>query len=240
MDNTDKQTGVEPQTFKSLVTTPVPIPKSIHIQHEHHFFIQANVTIQDHSHGTRVQVDFAARENGSYKARVLPKVFAQWRKDHPDQDLIQLIGSWRATIYGKTLPDQRLITLQLARLVPLENAIDLNGSDTFWSAAGKVLRLDRAEKMVLLRIYPSDKKTQPFVISAKTTLELLNLVEDARYLQMTGVLEQGFLIAQNLELIHLEIPVHWKGWIPPMKRKAILEDNSSSEQTLKLEVGDRE
>ncbi len=226
--------------FSSLTTTPKPIPKGIHIQYDHHFFIQANVTIQDHHQGTRVQINFATPENGTYQARVHPKVFSRWKKNHPDQPLIKLSGSWRATLYAKTLPNQRLTKLQLARIVPLENAADLNGTDTFWSAAGKVLRLDRAEKLVLLRIYPSDKRTEPFVVSAKTTLELLNLVEDARYLQMTGVLEYGYLIAQNLEPMRLDIPEHWKKWIPPAKRKTILEDTSSREDTPESTGGNRE
>ncbi|MEY4531970.1 MAG: hypothetical protein RLZZ156_2693, partial [Deinococcota bacterium] len=201
--------------FSSLTTIPKPIPKGIHIQYEHHFFIQANVTVQDNQQNTRVSIQFNTPENGTYLARVHPKVFSRWKKNHPDQPLIQLSGSWRVTLYGKTFNDQRLSNLTLVRVVPLENAIDLNGVDTFWSAAGKVLRLDRAEKLVLLRIYPMDTKTEPFVVSAKTTLELLNLVEDARYLQMSGVLEQGYLIAQNLEPMRLEIPDHWKKWIPP-------------------------
>ncbi len=93
----------------------------------------------------------------------------------------------------------------------------------------------------IARVHPTDtKKIEPFVVSAKTTLELLNLVEDARYLQMTGVLEYGYLIAQNLEPMRLEIPEHWKKWIPPMKRKVILEDDSSNDNTLELGVGNRE
>lgn len=226
--------------FSSLTTTPKPIPNGIHIQYNHHFFIQANVTIQDDQQNTRVLIQFTFPENGTHMARVHSKVFSRWKKNHPEQPLIDLAGAWRVTLYGKTFKDQRLANLILARVVPLENADDLGGADTFWSAAGKVIRLDRAEKLVLLRIYPMDKHTEPFVVSAKTTLELLNLVEDARYLHMTGVLEHGYLIAQNLEPMRLEIPDHWKKWIPPAKRKPILENSSSNDQSLESEVGNRE
>jgi hypothetical protein len=228
------------EDFTSLVTTPIPSPKGICTAYNHHFFIHADVTIQDDQQNTRVWVRFQTPENGTYLARVHSKVFSRWRKNHPDQPLIDLTGSWRATLYGNTFKDQRLSNLTLARVISLENAVDLNSADTFWSAAGKVLCLDRAEKMVLLRIYPMNTKKEPFVVSAKTTLELLNLVEDARYLKMAGVLEHGYLIAQNLEPMRIEIPDHWKKWIPPAKRKVILEDGSSSDQTLGLEVGDRE
>ncbi len=234
--------------FETLVTTPQPMPKGIHTDYNHHFFIQANATIQDDQQNTRVTIQLGNPKNGTYIARVHPRVFSRWRNTHPEQSSIQLSGTWRATLYGKTFKDQRLANLTLARVMPLENAVDLNGADTFWSAAGKVLRLDRAEKLVLLRVYPPDnKKIEPFVVSAKTTLDLLNLVEDARYLHMTGVLEHGFLIAQNLKPMRLEIPEHWKKWIPPMKRKVILEENLTNEHEnhllddgLELGLGTRE
>ncbi len=238
--NLKQQPDIGQQTFTTLVTTPQPMPKGIHTEYNHHFFIQANATIQDDQQNTRVSIQLGYPTNGTYTARVHPRVFSRWHKNHPEQSSIQLSGTWRATLYGKTLKDQRLANVTLARVIPLENAVDLNGSDTFWSAAGKVIRLDRSEKLVLLRVFPTDnKKIEPFVVSAKTTLELLNLVEDARYLHMTGVLEHGYLIAQNLEPMRLDIPDYWKTWIPPMKRKLILENDTNNDQ-LELEVGNRE
>ncbi len=225
-----KSNTVETPVLQSLVTIPVLKPKGLNIAYQHHFFVQTNITIRDTSQATRVWLDLDS-DNGSFLARVHSKVFAQWQKSHPEQSSVNLSGVWRATLYGQTMPNQSLKSLQIIRLTPLENAIDLNGQSTFWSAAGKVLRLDRAERIVIIRVYPRTKGFEPFVISAKTTLELLNLVQDAWYVHMTGVVEQGYLIAQNLEPMRLDIPSVWKDWIPPSKRKVILENTLNSESS---------
>lgn len=61
--------------FLSLVTTPVPIPKGIHIEYNHHFFIHANITIHDPTNSTRVKIAFPSQNNGLHNVQVLPKVF---------------------------------------------------------------------------------------------------------------------------------------------------------------------
>ncbi len=88
---------------------------------------------------------------------------------------------------------------------------------------GKVVRLDRAEKRAVVRIFPMAWKSgEPFVVGANATLEQLDLVEDANYVHVEGRIDgAGGLIAEQLERVVLRVPDRWREWKPPHKRQEI-------------------
>jgi hypothetical protein len=213
----------EPQDKDSLA------PRGIRIPRAHHFFVNADVTIATSASDPLVELEF--HSGGTITARVLPLVFKDWQWRRPEQPLPDLSGAWRVTLYGRTSRQQQLIHPRLARLVPMVEAVDLEGHSSFFSAAGKVLRLDRAEHTALIRVFPQRKDVQPFAISARAGLELLNGVEDAKSIRMRGVLREGVLIAQHLEPIELLIPEIWRNWIPPLKRKRVIALEHGDDET---------
>jgi hypothetical protein len=239
LDSTTRFDFMEELPMPVITTTPIQAPKvnessasrGLFIPRAHHFFVKADITIRPSTSNPMVELEF--HSGGTSMARVLPLVFKDWRRRRPDQPLPDLGGSWRVTLYGRTSREQQLLHPRLARLIPMEEAIDLEGEASFWSAAGKVLRLDRAEHTALIRVFPQRKDVEPFAISARASLEFLNQVEDAKYIRMRGVLQNRVLIAQHLESIELPIPEIWQGWIPPLKRKRISALESSGDEAFR-------
>jgi hypothetical protein len=127
----------------------------------------------------------------------------------------QISGPWRATLHVETNHHARILepihVPRLARLTP-----DRESFSPTWSAAGRVVHLDRDEGLATIRVFPKTGLVQPFLITAITSLEHLTSVEHAPSLRLKGTLHDRHLIAIEVQALDLDIPGHWRSWQPPV------------------------
>jgi hypothetical protein len=123
-------------------------------------------------------------------------------------------GPWRATLHVGTSDHARILepvrVPKLARLTP-----DLESTTPTWSAAGRVVHLDRDEGLATIRVFPKTGLVQPFLIAAMASLEQLSSVESASGLRLKGTLRDRHLVATELHALDLGVPGHWRSWQPP-------------------------
>jgi hypothetical protein len=127
-------------------------------------------------------------------------------------------GTHRVRLYPRTTKDGRLEpNVGVARV--LKPGANLEAPDGF-TFCGKVVRLDRAEGLAILRIFPNRPGLEPFVVSCQASLEVMNAGVDAFSVKMTGRIGENLrLVAETLEPVHLPTPDAFKDWVPPMKRQ---------------------
>ncbi len=173
----------------------------------HHAFMTANVLVRDSGRGALVDLEF---EDGTL---MRSRVTTDLARLGPG-----LAGRWRASIHFRTeapgRPHEPVFVRRLRPVTP-----DLEQAPPVWSAAGKVVRLDRTDGLVLLRIFPEQAPTEPFVVSAFASLELLSTVEGAGFVSMHGGVRGSRLIVRHIEAADLTIPERWKDWTPKAQRQ---------------------
>jgi hypothetical protein len=123
-------------------------------------------------------------------------------------------GPWRATLHVATSHQARILepirVPKLARLTP-----DLESTAPTWSAAGRVVHLNRDEGLAVIRVFPKTGLVQPFEIAAMASLEQLSSVESAPALRLKGTLRDRYLVATEVQVLDLAVPNHWRTWQPP-------------------------
>jgi hypothetical protein len=93
-----------------------------------------------------------------------------------------------------------------------------------WSVTGKVVRLDRADRLAIVRVYRNSKLLEPFTFTARTSLELIKPVEDAWYVHMTGTIIDDHHELETIEPVEgLRVPGFWRSWRPKIRREIQLE-----------------
>jgi hypothetical protein len=172
----------------------------------HHAFLIVTAQVRDPGRGDTVTLEL---DDGT---RLLCKASA---------DALRLgsalEGRWRATLHFTTRRHGALG--YPLRMTALRAPGDDNSS--YWSVAGKVVRLDRAAHVAVVRVYPERAKLEPFVIAARATLEQLSIVEDETFIHMRGTLDGDTLVAEHFERAALRVPARWADWKPPHKRREI-------------------
>jgi hypothetical protein len=216
-----------------------PNQSQLQIPSESHFFVRANVSIEQYSAKDIVLLRF--EDGHAIQARIGTRAIEKWRKlhpDHPDQEQVNFQGAWQVTLLGGTaLGGIELASCGLNNIFPLEEADDLNGRSTFWSALGTVIRMDRVHGLAIIRVYPQTKAREPYAVAALISLELLKTVEDFYAVQMSGVVRNGVLVAEQIQKVHLTIPTVWQFWKPAYKRKRLVEDPKDQELDINYLLG---
>jgi hypothetical protein len=131
----------------------------------------------------------------------------------------------------RTRPDGTLFYRLDATAYHGEVAEDEPWQAGVFAFTGKVVRLDRAVKRAVVRVFPMAWKSgEPFVVGANAALEQLSLVEDANYVHVEGRINgSGVLIAEHMEQVKLRVPDRWREWKPPHKRQEIREPTVESD-----------
>ncbi len=162
----------------------------------------ANVLVRDSGRGALVDLEF---EDGTLMRSRVTTDLARLGTG--------LAGRWRASIHFRAgepgRPREPVFVRRLRPVTP-----DLEHAPPVWSAAGKVVRFDRTDGLVVLRIFPEQAPTEPFTVSAFASLELLASVEGAAFVSMNGDLRGSRLIARQIEVADLTVPERWKDWRP--------------------------
>jgi hypothetical protein len=199
---------LKPTNQKAMTKNPsISFPESFHA------FLLENVTVRDSGTGTSVVLEFA--DGTLRRADVNPELLRMGN----------LNGHWRATLYFRTNAGNKVrnfVTLQRLRVIDPEFH-----EGSFWTASGKVIKLDREANQVVIRIFPTRSKSEPFAISARATLEQINDIKDALFVHMSGRLEGDELVASEVQAVDLTLPERWKDWVQPTRPK----------QNAKKEVG---
>lgn len=108
--------------------------------------------------------------------------------------------------------------MELVAIKPL--APDAPALEPEFELIGKVVRLDRAEGLVIVRVFPQRTDIEPFAVSAVASLEVLDLGEDAWYVKVDGIVRGSRLVAGAISRVELVVPEHWKDWKTPQRRAA--------------------
>jgi hypothetical protein len=183
---------------------PPPNPIQIPTPSTHHAFLIAPVIAHDPGKGDLI--DLALPDGTILRAKAGVDVLRLGSN---------INGPWRATLHFDTTEQAKIKEpIQVPKLVSLSP--DLETAQPTWGAAGKVVRLDRVEGLVVIRVYPKTGLILPFVIAAIASLEQLSSVEHATGLRLRGTLRDRHLIATHLEPLDLHVPTHWKSWQPPI------------------------
>ncbi len=158
----------------------------VNISHQYHAFLVCNVLIHDSGHGKQVQLEI---QGVQYKASVSVEAL---RVSH------NLSGRWRATLHFRCKPDATLdSTVSLRRIRPLTPQNE--DQPAFWACTGDVTMIDDDQDIFEVRVYPGKRKVSKFSLFAKAQKEQLNLIREAKYIHVTGTLEQQHLIALHFE-----------------------------------------
>ena len=124
-------------------------------------------------------------------------------------------GEYVARFFPRSSPDagtQRVGTLT-GLWQPSEEFIPVKPT---WSVTGKVVRLDRADHLAVVRVFSRHKRQPPFTFAATANLDLLKSVEDAWYVNMTGTIEEDRFILESIsEVKGLLVPEIWRDWKSP-------------------------
>jgi hypothetical protein len=111
-------------------------------------------------------------------------------------------GLWKATLHFDTHPTARLKEpLYLPRLSALtaENGTLM----PTWGAAGQVVKIDRVEGLVVIRVLPQRQAIPAFTVTAIASLEQLSSIKNANHLRLKGGLRDRHLVVAQLEEIEL-------------------------------------
>ena len=171
-----------------------------------HAFLIAVVRVHDPGRGDLVDLEIPGQ------ARLRARAGA---------DVLRLgerIGNvWRATLHFTTAQDGRLWEpVHLQRVLSVEP--EMAELEPVWSAAGKIVRLDLDEGMVVLRVYPERARRAPFLVHTTATADQLESLEGAVFARLSGGLNGSKLTVQTAFPISLTVSEQWKGWRPPRKR----------------------
>lgn len=124
-------------------------------------------------------------------------------------------GEYVARFFSRSSPDagtQRVGTLT-GLWQPSEEFIPVKPT---WSVTGKVVRLDRADHLAVVRVFSRHKRQPPFTFTASASLDLLKSVEDAWYVNMIGTIEADRFILESIsEVKGLLVPEIWRDWKSP-------------------------
>jgi hypothetical protein len=108
--------------------------------------------------------------------------------------------------------------MELVALKPL--APDAPALEPEFELIGKVVRLDRVEGLVIVRVFPQRTDIEPFAVSAVASLEVLDSGEDAWSVKVDGIVRGSRLIARAISRVELIVPEHWRDWKTPQRRAA--------------------
>ncbi len=119
-----------------------------------------------------------------------------------------------------------------------------NEVKNFWSAAGKIMRVDSDNGIIGVGIFPQRQGVQPFEIHAMVSIEQLQslLTRPApdggalakmvvaqseqfdsniqNFVQLSGIVRHGRMIAKEISRVELQMPEQWINWLPKSKPKA--------------------
>jgi hypothetical protein len=139
-----------------------------------------------------------------------------------------LEGRFRVRLFLRTTKDGRLMERVSVAKVLTNAGHDLASPDEF-VMVGKVVRLDRAEGLALVRVFPPSAQLEPFVVCCRASLAVMDAGEDAFSVRISGYIGRDLsLRADMLEPVKLTVPERFKDWVPPMKRRAPLPMASDS------------
>ncbi|MEF2279891.1 hypothetical protein V3W47_16480 [Deinococcus sp. YIM 134068] len=125
-------------------------------------------------------------------------------------------GEARVTLraYPRTAPAGSLRDLfTFPRLV--RSAEQPNGSSV--SVIGQLLKLDRGEGLIKVKVCPSQATDLPFVITLHATASVLDLDPATFHVQVEGrVLRaaSGLLLVESVTPVHAPVPARWHRWRP--------------------------
>jgi hypothetical protein len=192
------QTTLEP-------AEPEPVPPSLMFSAT--VFLDATVLPSPNGHRADLEL------NDGTRVRVSPPMHHRWltKRIPAGRHLVRLY------LRVERVADARLASeLVFTSFKPLEpEAPTVEGT---FEVLGQVVRLDSAEGVVIVRIYPLTPKVEPFLISALASLEVLEGAKNAQFVRVTGIVRRSKLVARLIEPIVLSIPERWKDW-KPVKRK---------------------
>ncbi|BDP44875.1 hypothetical protein DAETH_48440 (plasmid) [Deinococcus aetherius] len=125
-------------------------------------------------------------------------------------------GETRVTVraYPRTAPDGSLRDLfTYPRL--FQPAQTPNGTSV--SVTGQLLKLDRGEGVIRVKVCPSQASDLPFVVTLHATGRVLDLDPATFHVTVTGrVLRaaSGLLLAESVTPVHAPVPARWHRWRP--------------------------
>ena len=158
----------------------------VNISHQYHAFLVCNVLIHDSGHGKQVQLEIQGIQ---YKASVSIEALRVSQN---------LTGRWRATLHFRCKPDATLDNkVSLRRIRPLT---PLNEDQpAFWACTGSVTNIDEDLGIIEVRVFPGKRKISKFSLFAKAPKEQLKQIRTAKFVHVTGTLEQQSLVARHFD-----------------------------------------
>lgn len=115
-----------------------------------------------------------------------------------------------ALTYPRTRPDGTLV-LARAFASNVRRAKAPNGTEL--RVTGQLIRLDPAERLVKVRVFPAQADTEPFMVHALATRAVLAADPGVFHVTLTGqLLPTGHLLAETLTPVHAPLPARWQGW----------------------------
>lgn len=121
----------------------------------------------------------------------------------------------------RTDPQGLVQALGASRVRPAR-AWEPNG--TQFRITGQVLKLDRGEGVIVLKLSPASKNRRPFRVTLRASRALLRALPadpDPVALTVRGELltlgDHSALIATRADVVHAPVPKHWRGWRPPRR-----------------------
>lgn len=126
----------------------------------------------------------------------------------------ELKGRVTVRAYPTTTLDGKLLALSSHVKQIRAARRDVNGATV--RVTGQLIRLDRREGVVRIRVYPALANRPPFLIALQATSEVTRALDPGTlHVTVTGrVLEvgRGYLLAERIEAVNAPIPARWAEW----------------------------
>ncbi len=171
------------KTARSPTAETIPVPEGPHA------FLLANVIVDDPGKGETVVLRLP--DGRKVRVRASPNILRLGSG---------VVGHWRATLHFRTQRDARLhLPLRLERFRPLTETVD--DIETFWSVAGRLLKMDYQTGLLTVLIIPERQGRPPFKVTVHAPQIDLSGLEVGTHVALRGQLAGLFLHADELRAV---------------------------------------
>ncbi len=169
-------------TARSPTSEPISVPDSPHA------FLLANVIVDDPGRGETVLLRLP--DGRKVRARASANILRLGSG---------VVGHWRATLHFRTQRDAHVhLPLRLERLRPLSQ--DADGVETFWSVAGRLLKIEDQAGLLTVLIIPERPGRPSFKVTVHTPGKDLSGFEVGTDIALRGQLAGLFLKTEEVRV----------------------------------------